>query len=244
MARVVLPALFWLAVWQVVYLLIHKDLLVPSPTDTARAALSIITSGSGWRSIGVSVYRVAVAYVLGITLGVAFTLAAFTCKPVRHILSPALTAVRATPVASFIIIIMVLVSPSSVPIITGAIMVMPIVFSSLTQAVGGVDEQLLEMARVYGFGAFKTFSAIYVPSCVGAFIASAQASIGLCWKAMIAAEVLGTPRNAMGTQLFNAKIYLNTDEVFAWTIITILISKLFEVLLVFAGKQKGLREYV
>jgi NitT/TauT family transport system permease protein len=85
------------------------------------------------------------------------------------------------------------------------------------------------MARVYGFGKTKTLLHVFIPSIKGTFLAALSASIGLCWKAMIAAEVLGTPKEAVGTMLYNAKIYLNTDELFAWTAIIIIISRLMEI---------------
>ena len=52
--------------------------------------------------------------------------------------------------------------------------------------------------------------------------------LGLCWKAGVAAEVIGVPTGSIGEKLYHAKIYLNTPDLFAWTIVIILISFLFE----------------
>ena len=52
--------------------------------------------------------------------------------------------------------------------------------------------------------------------------------IGIGWKAGIAAEVLGLPKNSIGKALYNAKIYLEMPDLFCWTAVIILLSLLFE----------------
>ena len=52
--------------------------------------------------------------------------------------------------------------------------------------------------------------------------------------------MIGVPKNAIGTQLYNAKIYLETDMLLAWTLVVILLSMLLERLLKRAF-ERGLR---
>ena len=60
------------------------------------------------------------------------------------------------------------------------------------------------------------------------FLSACRLSLGMCWKAGVAAEVIGVPSGSIGEKLYNAKIYLNTPELFAWTIVIIVISFVFE----------------
>lgn len=57
--------------------------------------------------------------------------------------------------------------------------------------------------------------------------------LGLCWKAGVAAEVIGIPDNSIGEQLYQAKVYLNTPDLFAWTIVIVLLSFAFEKLFLY-----------
>ena len=52
--------------------------------------------------------------------------------------------------------------------------------------------------------------------------------LGLCWKSGIAAEVIGIPDGSIGESLYNAKIFLNTPDLFAWTLVIVIVSLAFE----------------
>ena len=85
---------------------------------------------------------------------------------------------------------------------------------------------------MFRFGPWKTAWRIYVPSILPYFMAGCTTGLGLAWKAGVAAEVLAMPRNSIGLQLYNAKVYLETSDLFAWTLVIILLSMLLEKLLV------------
>ena len=44
----------------------------------------------------------------------------------------------------------------------------------------------------------------------------------------LAAEVIGNPANSIGEQMYLSKIYMDTAELFAWTLTVILLSTVFE----------------
>ena len=153
------------------------------------------------------------------------------------LLSPLLSAVRATPVTSFIVLALVWLSSPRVPILTGFLMTLPVVYSALVQAIRAIDPKLIEMAQMYGFSRAKTLVHVVIPAILPAFIESCLASIGLCWKAVVAAEVIGVPKLAVGSKLYEAKIYLETDSLLAWTLTVVLLSVLLEALLKKAARR-------
>ena len=61
--------------------------------------------------------------------------------------------------------------------------------------------------------------------------------LGLCWKAGIAAEVIGIPTGSIGEKLYKAKVYLETPDLFAWTIVIIAVSVGFEKIFMFILKK-------
>ena len=57
---------------------------------------------------------------------------------------------------------------------------------------------------------------------------SVKASLGLAWKAGIAAEVIAAPKYSIGAMLYQSKVYFETTDLFAWTLVIIIMSLLIE----------------
>ena len=115
-----------------------------------------------------------------------------------------------------------------VPAIVSGLMVLPVLWGNVCKGISQTDGQLLEAARAYRFGRWKTLRLVYVPSVLPYFASGCATGLGLAWKAGVAAEVLCQPRLAIGTQVYRAKITLETPDLFAWTAVVIALSFLLE----------------
>ena len=222
---------FYLFIWAALARLVNQTLLLPSPAAVLGRLLTLLPQAAFWRTLLATLLRTAQAYLLGIAAAIALAALCARSRAARLLLSPLLSAVRATPVTSFIVLALVWLSNARVPMLTGFLMTLPIVFSALDQALRAVDPQLLEMARVFHIGRMGTLRHVIVPSVLPAFVESALAAVGLCWKAVVAAEVIGVPKLAVGIRLYEAKIYLETDSLLAWTLTIVLLSVALEALL-------------
>lgn len=223
-ARSLGAGLFWLGFWALVAELVGQPLLLPTPVQVGQSLLELMGELPFYLAVGASLWRMLLAFGLGVLLGAGLAVLARIMPWAGALLSPALGVIRATPVSSFIILALVWLSSSQVPVFTGLIMVLPIVYGNVEQGIHGVDPQLLEVAWVFRFGRSRTFSQIYLPSVLPTLLAACHTALGLCWKASIAAEVLGVPRQAVGTQLYQAKIYLQTDRLMAYTLVVVALS--------------------
>ncbi|MCI7737662.1 MAG: ABC transporter permease subunit [Clostridiales bacterium] len=222
---------FYIALWALAARWVNSPLLLPTPLAVLHRLGALLPSSGFWLTLGATLLRTLLAYLLGIAFAVL--LAALCCRfrAAELLFSPLLSAVRATPVTSFIVLALVWLSSARVPVLTGFLMTLPVVYSALTQAVRAIDPRLLEMARLYRFGRGGTLRRVVLPSVLPAFVESCLAAIGLCWKAVVAAEVIGVPKLAVGSRLYEAKIYLETDSLLAWTLMLVLLSVLLEALL-------------
>ena len=229
--------LAYLLAWALAAHAVDTPLLLPSPASVLHRLLLLLPQRAFWLTLGGTLLRTLLAYLLGVALAVL--LAALCCcfRAADLLLSPLLSAVRATPVTSFIVLALVWLSSARVPVLTGLLMTLPVVYAAVTQAVRAVDPRLLEMARVYRFGSLGTLRHVVIPSVLPAFTESCLAAIGLCWKAVVAAEVIGVPKLAVGSRLYEAKIYLETDSLLAWTLTIVLLSVLLEALLRRAARR-------
>ena len=139
--------------------------------------------------------------------------------------------VRAAPVASFILLVLLWTGRAAVPGVIAALMVIPVVWDSLSQGIRAVDKGLLELARVCRFSPGKTAVLIYLPSLRPQLLAALTTAAGLAWKSGVAAEVLCLPEPALGQRIYYAKYNLEIPELFAWTAVTAGLSMLLERLL-------------
>jgi len=228
---------FYVALWGVLARLIDQPLLLPAPGEVLAKLLSLLPTAVFYHTLAMTLLRTLLAYVLGIAGAVLLGAVCVRSRIADALLSPLLSAIRATPVTSFIVLALVWLSSPRVPVLTGFLMTLPVVYSALVQAIRAIDPKLMEMAKMYGFGRWKTLAHVVIPSVLPAFVQSCLAAIGLCWKAVVAAEVIGVPKLAVGSRIYESKIYLETDSLLAWTLTIILLSVLLEALLRKAARR-------
>lgn len=222
--KTLLVVVFWLLVWQVASMAIGQVLFLPSPLQTLGALTGLIGTGEFWRSVGTSLSRIALGFLLGFVLGVVLAWLSALSQVVRLLLRPLLLLVRATPVASFIILALVWVSSRNLSVFISFLMVLPTIYNTTLSGIGAASPKLLEMAKIFQVGRLRRVRAVYLPALLPSLLSGSELALGLCWKSGIAAEVIGLPSNTIGEQLYQAKIYLMTPELFAWTAVIILLS--------------------
>lgn len=228
--RTALIAGFWLLIWEVAYLLIGRDVYFPAPLSVLKLFLELLTDEKTWKIIAMSTYRTSYALLLSVALGVSTGLACGLSRRLYDLLNPLVVVLKSTPVVSVIILAILWFPSSEVPVFSGLLMCYPIVFVSTVAGIRNTDLKLMEMADFYRLrGRDKLFS-LYLPSALPYINASVVSAIGICWKAVAAAEVLSMPRNAIGANLFFAKTALDPALLFAWTAMIILLSFVFEAL--------------
>ena len=237
--NMLIPLAFWLAVWQLAALIVGKDLLLPGPWTVARTLAALAVTGVFWQTTLLTLGRIFTGLLLGVVLGTALAVLTRVSRWCDRILSPVVKIVRATPVASFILLVLLWVGSGRVPVVISALMVLPVVWGNVAKGITETDPQLLELAAAYRFGTGKTLRLIYLPSAAPYFAAGVETSLGLAWKAGVAAEVLCHPKLAIGTQVYFTRTYFETPSLFAWTLVVILLSLLVEKALVL-----GLRKAV
>ena len=181
-----------------------------------------------WQRIGFSAGRILLGFGLGAVSSVVLAVAAGRWAWVEALLAPVMQLVKATPVASFIILALVWVSGSSLSVLISFLMVLPVRYGAVRTGIGSVDVQLLEMAKVFRLPLGRRLRAIWLPAVLPAFRQGCSVALGICWKSGVAAEVIGLPDGSIGDALYRAKITLSTGELFAWTFVIILLSAVFE----------------
>lgn len=220
--------LFWFLVWHIISVFVDQEILLVSPVEVIERIGEMAVTAEFWKITSMSLLRIFMGLFLGIIAGVVFAAATHHSNFLYNLLYPLLSAVKATPVTSFILLAFVWIQSPYIPVFISFLMVLPVVWGNVLEGIRNTDTGLLEMAKVMGLGKKKTLFKIYVPSVKPYFVAACATVTGLAWKAGIAAEVITHPVFAIGTKMYYSKIYLETRDLLAWTLLVIVISVLFE----------------
>ena len=220
--------IFWILLWQLAAMIVGSKLLLPSPVDTVRALFALLADSNFYFDALATIGRCIVAIILSLVLGFILALASYRNKFIRDILSLPISLLKAIPIMAVAIYLILLLSPSNVPILVCFIMGFPIVYTNLLAGLDNMDQSLLEMAQVYNISNRRKVRLIYIPSLYPYFSSAMSLLSGMSWKALVTAEVLSIPKFSLGYELMNAKYYLNTDVLFAYVFAIIAISVAFE----------------
>ncbi len=234
------PIAVYIAVWQLLSMIVGNSLLLPSPKETAIASLSIFGSSVGWRSIGSTLLRIMIGYILGCAIGVLLAVLTAHLPVFDWLLKPLRSLIKTTPITSFALILLVSLASGIVPVAVAMIVVIPMIWQTTEEAIRNRSEQLEEMAHIY-LSFWKKLRYVTLPQVLPRFFATASTALGFVWKAVITAEILALPAFGIGRQMQNSKIYFDTPELFAWTLIVIVFSVLIEAGIRLVLKKAGQR---
>ncbi len=227
--------LFWILVWFFVSWKIDTDFILPSPASVFPRLFELACTAMFYRILFASFIRIILGFLLGTVLGFLMGFLTHFIQPAKVLFSPLMSIIRATPVASFILVVIFWIERDSVPSFISVLMVLPIVWQNTVLGFERRDKGLGEVAKVYRFGRWKTLWRVDLPQVVPFVFSAGKTALGLAWKAGVAAEVLALPKTSVGMMIYNSKLYLETVDLYAWTgaiiIFSVLLEKLLTVLL-------------
>jgi NitT/TauT family transport system permease protein len=231
-AVIALSAVLLVVIWHLGAAAVGAPIILPTPWNTAEAALSVLRSRGFLAAVGATALRGLAAFGLSLAAGLVAGVAAAKSRIVEGTLQPFLMVTRSTPVMAVILLAMIWFKTGSVPVFVGFLVGFPIVFASVVEGIRSVDPQLQEMARVYGIRGQRLVRHLSLPALLPFLLGAASSALGLTWRVVVGAEILSQPVHAIGTALQGSQARLETADVFAWTVVAIVLG---------AAAEAGLR---
>ena len=233
------------AVWELASLMFGSTLIFPGPIPVLKDLLMLTQDGKFLSSLGSTFFRVIMGMVISVPLGLAFGISAGLDRRADAFLSPLFSFISATPVMSVILIVFLFLGSEKTPVFTAFLMVFPVMAANSAEGIRRVDPHLIELFRVYKMTGKETLRLLYIPSITPFILGGLQSSLSLCWKVIVAAEVLVQPLRSLGTGMQQAKSRLETPRLFAWTLVTVIAAALMQgligLLLKLMMKKRGQR---
>ena len=225
----ILATIFWIAVWEIGANRVGNTLLFPTPRIVLETLWRLLGDPMFYRVTANSLNNILSGILQAMLLGILLAVLSAKLPPIRTLLLPIMTVIKATPVASFIVLLLIFIGSAKVPMIITFLIVLPVVWTNLDEGLRKKNRQLEEVATVYRMSRWRKLRLLTRPIVRPFFLSACRTSLGLAWKAGIAAEIIALPRHSIGTMISSAKQYLNTEEMFAWTLAVVILSLLIEV---------------
>lgn len=224
----VLAVAFALLLWQIAAAAVDQRILLVSPVEVLLRMTSIWQVEGFLSSIWFSFYHIAGGFLLALVTGVVLAALSGRFAWIETALWPFMITVKTVPVASFVVICLIWLSSQNLSVFISFLIVLPVVYGNVLEGIRSEDRKMTELSRVFGMPFFKRVLYIHMPQLKPFILSACAASLGMSWKAGVAAEIIGTPDGSIGKQLYYAKIYLDTDDLLCWTLIIVIISVAFE----------------
>ena len=223
-------------------MLLHNALLLAGPGRVALRLTELVRQAAFWQALGATFVRVIGGFLLALALALLLSALSARFPLVETLFQPYVAVIRSVPVASFIVMALLWLSSARISIFIAFLMVFPGLYASLLQGIRAADGALLEMAEVFSVPGWGRVRCIYLPAVQEPLLAACRVALGLCWKAGVAAEVIAVAANSVGGKLYEAKVYLEIADLYAWTAVIVAVSVGFEKLFLFLLRA-GLRRW-
>jgi len=220
-----------LVIWKILSLVMASGQLVPAPEETVAECVRIILSKAFVDNSSATLFRGLAGFLLAFLMALAMGLLAGMKMEIYTFLRPLLVVLRATPVIAFILLLLIWFKTDWVPVIIAVITMFPILYTNISKGIGEVDPSLKEMIQVYKVPLSERIRSLYFPS-ISAFLYSGiSTALGFGWRAIVIGEVLSQPTLGIGSRMREAYAYFEVTKVIGWTLIAIIMSYAFDLML-------------
>lgn len=213
----------FLIVWQILSLIVKSDLILPSPVTVFAALMQILKNAVFYKAFLFTFLRILAAFIISSILGLILGYLCSRFKTFDIFFEPFNTILRVTPVVAIILIVVFWFKSDFVPVFVSVLMTFPVMCSSVKNGFNSVPKNYLESAQVYNLSEFQTLFQVKIPMSKSFIYNGLISTFGLTWKVIVAGEVLCLPKNSIGYLLQKNNLHLQTANVFAVTVILVLV---------------------
>ena len=227
--------LFLLILWQLLAIKINSVLVLPSPLQIFKKLPSVIKNPEFWKSFAATFGRVIISFIISMIMGIISGILTAYSTFFKNFFKIPLQIIRITPVVAIILIALFWLNSNILPVFVAVLMNLPVITTSIQKGLITSDSKNNFMAKIYRVNKIKRIINIDMENCLPFIVSSMETAFGLCWKVVVAGEVLCLPSQSIGKILSTEQINLETTKVLTVTILLITLSfitqKIFQVII-------------
>ena len=231
----IISKIFIIIIWILLSGFVNNEVIIPSIKSTFISMIKIIKEPDFLNIIKYTLIRTLIGFLISLFLAMLTGIISSNSKIIYNLMAPILKLLNSIPTIAIIVLVLIWLNNEIVPILIGFIMVFPILYEAILNSILNVDQDIIQMAHLYKVGKIRIIKNIYIPNILYNLSSILNSVLGVNLKMVIAGEVLSQPKYAIGSSLQLQRMYLNTSGVFAWIVIILLISEVFDYM------SKGIR---
>lgn len=227
----IISIIVMIIIWELLSLYYNSDFILPTPWKTLIATINLLINKDFIFIAGSTILRGTIGFAIASLLGISIGIISGINKSFNAFLAPVLVVIRSVPVIAITLLALIWFRSNYVPVFIGILTMFPIICTNIIEGMKNVEPNLIEMAKLYKVEHFRIIKEIYIPAITPFIFSGISSALGIGWRAIIVGEVLSQPQYGIGTIMHSSQTYLNVDILIAWTVIAILISYCFEILI-------------
>lgn len=225
-----------LLLWWAFAAIAQNDLIFPQPWEVFKITFQLLGEGKIWKDLGVTLLRALVAFVVSSAVAIVLAMLSAICKSTKPFLDATVTVLSAVPTAAITLLLMILFSSKTVPIVVAFLVVFPVLYGAFQCEIFG-DEQLLDVCEVYRVSTKNKVRFVFLPQIFATFRAQCRNTVALCVKVVVSGEILALPRLGLGRDVYAAKVNIETAKVLALTLLVLAVCGIFSAVLALVQRK-------
>jgi NitT/TauT family transport system permease protein len=190
-AITVASVLALIAIWYLAAMVLPPSIM-PAPHVVAEILWGLMQTETIWSDTTVTLGRIAAAFSIAMVVSLVVGFAMGISKKAERFLDVWIICLLTMPSLVLILTIYMIVGLNDRAAILGAaVPVIPILSINIWQGVKGVDYKLIDMAKAYHATRSEIIRSVIAPQIAPIMVASARFGLGLAWKMVLFAELLG-----------------------------------------------------
>ena len=138
--KVLIALVFWIGLWEILSLIVGKAVILPSPVSVAIRLGELLITGDFYITCLNSIARIFAGLLSGVLLGVVLAVVSKMSTIADAIVSPAISVIKSTPVASIIILLLFIFAKGIIPVLASILIVVPIIYEIIRNGFDNIPQ--------------------------------------------------------------------------------------------------------
>lgn len=222
---------FVILLWVIFSNIIDNRIILPKIKDVLLQLWDLLTNSRTYVIIVTTLSRLLITIIISLLLSIIMAVFSLISINYRNFLTGIVAIMRSIPVASIIVILLIIFGNSKSPLIITFFVTFPIQYEAIYINFKTIDKEIVDDIKTISNINLKVIKEVFIPIKSVNILSSIVSSIGLGFKVMVMSEVISQPNNTIGKEILYNKEMLLMNNVFAWTLIILVLVILIEVLL-------------
>lgn len=213
------------------------NIFFPGIDDTIIDIGRLLGESDSWLIIILTIAKALLLIITSFVVGFILAVLSYKISYIRSFISPAIAIMRSTPVASVILLLILLVGSKLAPYFISLLVIIPIAYENIYSSFKAIDNDVVDETKLISNINLKIILSVFVPISYNYLISSLLTCFGLTLKVLVMSEVLTQGHMTMGGSIQIAKSTLDLTRVFSWSIILVIIVLIVEALIKMCEKR-------